>query len=146
MSELLAKENMMPPLKNLWLPNKLNYELISNWADLLNEDAIENITQYYDPTRLGIPTVVGQNTRLRHHPTVINKIARVTILPKGGDRSMVRDRFWNIIHHEMNGEATDVITFMMDHVSDLKVDKTQNLTYAFYLMALILQKTRFRGE
>ena len=46
----------------------------------------------------------------------------------------------------MNGEVMDVITFMMDHVSDLKVDKTINLAYAPYIMVLILAKIRFRGK
>lgn len=57
--------------------------------------------------RLGISRRFGETPELRNHPTVINKIARVTILPKS------RDKFWNIIHHIMNGEVTDVVTFML---------------------------------
>ena len=124
------------------IANKLNYGVISNGADLLHEDAIENVAQYYEPQRLGIPTLVGTTTGLRHHPAVINKIARVTILTKGGDRNKVRDKFWNIISYVMNREVMDVITFMMDHVSDLQVDKSVNLVYAPYIMALILQKNK----
>jgi hypothetical protein len=63
--------------------------------------------------RLGISRRFGETPELRNHPTVINKIARVTILPKGRDKSKIRDKFWNIIHHIMNGEVTDVVTFML---------------------------------
>ena len=91
---------------------------------------------------MGIPIVVGTTTGLRHHPAVINKIAHVTILPKSGDRSKVRDKFWNIIYHVMNGEVMDVVTFMMDHVSNLKAGKLVNLAYAPYIMSLILEKNK----
>jgi hypothetical protein len=50
---------------------------------------------------------------LRHHPAVINKIDRVTILPKSGDKSKIRDNFWNIIDHVMKGEVMNVVLFMM---------------------------------
>jgi hypothetical protein len=96
--------------------------------------------------RLGIPRRFGETPELRHHPAVINKIARVTILPKSGDKSKIRDKFWNIIHHIMNGEVMNVVLFMMRQLNDLKMDKNQNLTYAPYIMALIKAKTRFEGH
>jgi hypothetical protein len=43
----------------------------------------------------------GETPRLRHHPAVINKIARVTILPNSVDKSKIKDKFWNIIDHVM---------------------------------------------
>jgi hypothetical protein len=77
---------------------------------------------------------------------VINKIAIVTILPKSGDKSKIRDKFWNIIHHVMNGEVMNVVLFMMRQLNDLKMDMNQNLAYAPYIMALINIKTRFEGH
>jgi hypothetical protein len=102
--------------------------------------------QFYEPARLGIPRRFGDTAGLRHHPAVINKIARVTILPKSGDKSKIRDKFWNIIHHIMNGEVMNVVLFMMRQLNDLKMDKNQNLAYAPYIMALIKAKTRFEGQ
>jgi hypothetical protein len=77
---------------------------------------------------------------------LINKIARVTILPKSGDKSKIRDKFWNIIHHIMNGEVMNVVLFMMRQLNDLKIDNNQNLAYAPYIMALTKAKTRFEGH
>jgi hypothetical protein len=54
-------------------------------------------------------------------------------------------RFWNIIHHVMNGEVMNVVLFMMRQLNDLKMDKNQNLAYAPYIMALIKAKTIFEG-
>jgi hypothetical protein len=101
--------------------------------------------EFYEPARLGIPRRFGETAGLRHHPAVINKIARVTILPKSGDKSKIRDKFWNIIHHIMNGEVMNIVLFMMRQLNDLKMDKNQNLAYAPYIMALIKAKTRFEG-
>lgn len=39
-----------------------------------------------------------------------------------------------------------VITFMLDHISRLKVDMTMNLAYVPYVMTLILEKARFSGS
>jgi hypothetical protein len=46
----------------------------------------------------------------------------------------------------MNGEVMNMVLFMMRQLNDLKMDKNQNLTYALYIMALILAKTRFEGR
>jgi GTP-dependent phosphoenolpyruvate carboxykinase len=70
----------------------------------------------------------------------------VTILPKSGDKSKIRDKFWNIIQHIMNGEVMNVVLFMMRQLNDLKMDKNQNLAYAPYIMAPIHAKTRFEGR
>ena len=125
--------------------NSLNYGTISAGVDLYNEDNFEDFVQFYEPARLGIPRRFGETAGLRHHPAVINKIARVTILPKSGDKSKIRDKFWNIIHHIMNGEVMNIVLFMMRQLNDLKMDKNQNLAYAPYIMALIKSKTRFEG-
>jgi hypothetical protein len=73
--------------------NSLDYNLISAGIDLYTEDIFENYEPYYEPARLGIPRRFGETPGLRHHPAVINKIARVTILPKSGDKSKIRDKF-----------------------------------------------------
>jgi hypothetical protein len=126
--------------------NNLDYDMISAGIDLYTEENFEDFGQYYEPVRLGIPRRFGETPGLRHHPAVINKIARVTILPKSGDKGKIRDKFWNIIHHIMNGEVMNVVLFMMRQLNDLKMDKNQNLTYAPYIMALIKAKTRFEGR
>jgi hypothetical protein len=56
-------------------------------------------------------------------PTVINKIFRVVILPKSGDKNKIRDKFWNIIHHITNDEVMDVVLFMMRQPNNLNMDK-----------------------
>ena len=71
--------------------NSLDYGTISAGVDLYTEDNFEDFVQFYEPARLGIPRRFGETAGLRHHPTVINKIARVTILPKSGDKSKIRD-------------------------------------------------------
>jgi hypothetical protein len=73
--------------------NNLDYDVISNGVDIYIEDQFEDYALYYEHARLGIPMRFRETQRLRHHPTVINKIARVTILPKSGDRSKMRDKF-----------------------------------------------------
>jgi hypothetical protein len=126
--------------------NNFDYDTISARIDLYTEDNFEEFVQFYEPARLGIPRRFGETAGLRHHPAVINKIARVTILPKSGDKSKIKDKFWNIIHHVMNGEVMNVVLFMMRQLNDLKMDKNQNLAYAPYIMALIKAKTRFEGH
>jgi hypothetical protein len=105
--------------------NSLNYGTISTGIDLYTEDNFKDFVQFYEPARLGIPRRFGETARLRHHPAVINKIARVTILPKSGDKSKIRDKFWNIIHHVMNGEVMNIVLFMMRQLNDLKWTKTR---------------------
>jgi hypothetical protein len=83
--------------------NSLDYDMISHGIDLYTEDQFEDYAQYYEPTRLGISRRFGETPGLRHHPAVINKIVRVTILPKRGDKSKIRDKFQNIIDHVMKG-------------------------------------------
>jgi hypothetical protein len=73
--------------------NSLDYGIISAGLDLYTEDNFEDFVQFYEPARLGIPRRFGDTVGLRNHPTVINKIARVTILPKSGDKSKIRDKF-----------------------------------------------------
>jgi hypothetical protein len=126
--------------------NSLDYDTILVGIDLYTEDNFEEFVQFYELTRLGIPRRFGETARLRHHPAVINKIARVTILPKSGDKSRIRNKFWNIIHHIMNGDVMNVVLFMMRQLNGLKMDKNQNLAYASYIMALIKAKTRFEGH
>jgi hypothetical protein len=73
--------------------NSLDYDIISAGINLYTEDNFEEYEQFYEPVRLRIPRRFGETPGLRHHPAVINKIARVTILPKSGDKSKIRDKF-----------------------------------------------------
>jgi hypothetical protein len=73
--------------------NSLDYGTISAGIDLYTKDNFEEFVQFYEPARLGIPRRNGETAGLRHHPVVINKIGRVTILPKSGDKSKIRDKF-----------------------------------------------------
>jgi hypothetical protein len=73
--------------------NSLDYALITQGVDLYTEDQFEDIAQYYEPARPGIPRRFGETPGLRHHPAVINNIARVTILLKSGDKSRIHDKF-----------------------------------------------------
>ena len=86
----------------------LNYEVISTGINLYTEANYEDFEQYYEPVRLEIPRRFGETPGLRHHPAVVNKIARATILPKSGDKSKIRDKFWNIIHHIMQWRTQNV--------------------------------------
>jgi hypothetical protein len=61
--------------------NQLDYFQICGDVNLEEENFVE-IEQLYELAILGIARRFGETTRLRHHPVVINKIARVTILPK----------------------------------------------------------------
>jgi hypothetical protein len=60
--------------------NSLNYDIISAGIDLYTEDNFEDFVQFYEPARLDIPRRFEETVGVRHHPAVINKIARVTIL------------------------------------------------------------------
>jgi hypothetical protein len=120
--------------------------VISNGVDLYTKEQFEDYVQYYEPTKLGIPRRFGETLGLRHHPAIINKIALVTILPKSGDKSKIKDKFLNIIDHVMKGEVMNVVLFKMRQLNDLKMDKNQNLVYAPYIMALIKAKTIFEGR
>jgi hypothetical protein len=126
--------------------NNLDYGMISHGVDLYTEDRFEDYAQYYKLARLGIPRRFGETPRLRHHPAVINKIARVTILPKSGNKSKIKDKSWNIIDHVMKGDVMNVVLFMMRQLNGFKMDKNQNLAYAPYIMALIKAKIGFEGR
>jgi hypothetical protein len=82
---------------------------------------------------------------LRHHPIVINKIARVTFMSKSGNKDKVRGLYWNLISHAMHGNKVDIIVLIMDQLADLMVNLEMNLYFAPYIMSLIKAKTRFKG-
>ncbi|CAD6253672.1 unnamed protein product [Miscanthus lutarioriparius] len=67
--------------------NKINSGLLTNSIDLDEEDAlpVDLWIQFYgpEPEDPNKPHQIGHPRGLRHHPALINKIARVTFLPKG---------------------------------------------------------------
>ncbi|RLM55080.1 hypothetical protein C2845_PM10G11340 [Panicum miliaceum] len=101
--------------------------------------------QFYEHPRTSIRRVIGQTTGLKHHPTVINKILTVTFMQKGGDKNMVRFKYWNFINHVMFGRKIDVVALMMDQMAEKKMTLEHNIPFGHYVMALIKVKTRFRG-
>ena len=91
----------MLPLLNFAAANQLDYDLITNEQSMniiLENPLDENdYPVYYDPANVGIDREFGRTQGLRHHPTVINKIARVTFMPKSGNKNKVRGLYWNVI-------------------------------------------------
>ena len=86
--------------------NELDYDFITNEQSIntvLENPLDENdYPMYYEPANIGIARSFGGTQGLRHHPAVINKIARVTFMPKSGNKDKIRGHYWNIISHVMN--------------------------------------------
>jgi hypothetical protein len=100
---------------------------------------------YYEPANVGISRVFGGIQGLRHHSTVINKFARVTFIPKSGNKDKIRCLYWNVISHVMNGNRINIIALIMDQLADLRLNLEMNLYFAPYIMSIIKAKTNFRG-
>ena len=100
---------------------------------------------YYDPANVGIARSFGGAQGLRHHPAVINKIARVTFMPKSGNKDKIRGLYWNVISHVMNGNRINGISLIMDQLADLRLNLEMNFYFAPYIMSIIKAKTSFRG-
>ena len=87
--------------------NQLDYDFITNEQSMnivLENPLDENdYPIYYEPANVGIAREIGRTQSLRHHLAVINKIARVTFMPKSGNKNKVRGLYWNVISHVMNG-------------------------------------------
>ena len=45
---------------------------------------------YCEPINVGIARSFGGTQGLRHHPAVISKIARITFMPKSGNKDKIR--------------------------------------------------------
>jgi hypothetical protein len=129
--------------------NQLDYDFITSEQSVnvvLENPLDENdYPMYYKPTNVGIPRMFGGIQGLRHHPAVINKIARVTFMPKSGNKDKIRGHYWNIISHVMNGNRINVIALILDQLADLRLNLEMNLYFAPYIMSIIKAKTTFRG-
>jgi hypothetical protein len=90
---------------------------------------------YCEPANVGIPRMFGGIHGLRHHPSVINKIARVTLMPKSGNKEKVRGHYWNVISHVMNGNRINVIALIMDQLAYLRLNLEMNL-YLHHILCL----------
>jgi len=99
----------------------------------------------YEPANVGIARMFGGTQGLRHHPAVINKIARVTFMPKSGNKDKIRGLYWNVISHVMNGNRINIISLIMDQLADLRLNLEMNLYFAPYIMSIIKAKTSFSG-
>ena len=100
---------------------------------------------YYEPANVGIARSFGGTQGLRHHPAVINKIVRVTFMPKSGNKDKIRGHYWNVISHVKNGNRINVIALIMDQLANLRLNMEMNLYFAPYIMSIIKVKTSFRG-
>jgi len=98
--------------------NHLDYDFITSEQSVnvvLENPLDENdYPMYYEPAHLGIARSFGGIQGLRHHPAVINKIVRVTFMPKSGNKDKIRGLYWNVISHIMNGIRINVIALIMD--------------------------------
>ncbi|CAL4890308.1 unnamed protein product [Urochloa decumbens] len=130
--------------------NEINYESITDDTsyNVLDENFFElhDITGFYEPNRTGIARVYTTITGLRHHPAVINKIIRATILPKSGYKEKFGGWASNIVHHVMSNHKFDVVNLIMWQILEKKTNIEFNLYFAPYIMALILTKTKFKGQ
>ena len=115
----------------LHLPSLL---LLLNYNFLKDEHSIKMVMEnplynndypaYYEHSHHG----------LRHHPIVVNKIARVTFMSKSGNKDKVRGLYWNLISHAMHGNKVDIIVLIMDQLADLMVNLEMNLYFAPYII------------
>ena len=114
--------------------NQLDYDLMKSEQSvnvLLENPLDENdYPAYYEPTNVGIPRMFGGIQGLRHHPAVINKIARVTFMPKSGNKDKVRCHYWNVISHVMNGNRINILALIMDQLADLRLNLEMNVYFA----------------
>ena len=119
--------------------NQLDYDLMkeAQTMDIVLENPLPETDYpiYYEPTNVGIPRVFGGTQGLRHHPAVINKIARVTLMPKSGNKEKVRGLYWNVISHVMNGNRINVIALIMDQLAYLRLNLEMNL-YLHHILCL----------
>jgi len=129
--------------------NELDYNFITSEQSMnivLENPLDENdYPMFYEPAHLGIARTFGGTQGLRHHPAVINKITRVTFMPKSGNKDKIRGHYWNVISHVMNGNRINVIALIMDQLADLRLNMEMNLYFAPYIMSIIKVKTSFRG-
>jgi hypothetical protein len=129
--------------------NQLDYDFLKDEqsANVVLENPLDenDYLMFYEHAHLGILRVFGGTQGLRHHLAVINKIARVTFMPKSWIKDKVRGWYWNVISHVMHGNKTNVIALIMDQLADLSVNLEMNLYCAPYIMSIIKAKTSFRG-
>jgi hypothetical protein len=129
--------------------NKLNYEFLTDDESVnieLDFDPDENdYIASYEHAHLGIQRNIGGPQGLRHHPAVINKIARVTFFPRSGNKDKVRGPYWSLIYHVMQGHKINIIALIMNQLADYRLNLELNLYFAPYIMSVIKEKTNFRG-
>jgi hypothetical protein len=129
--------------------NELDYEFITaeDSANIVLENPMneDDYPMFYKSARSGIRRSLGKTHGLKHHLAVINKIARVTFMPKSENKDKVRDLYWNVISHIMNGDKINIIALIMDQMAELRLNLEMNLYFAPYIMSIIKAKTNFRG-
>jgi len=129
--------------------NELNYEFLTaeDSINVMMENPMDenDYPVFYESARSGIRRSFGKTHGLKHHPAVINKIPRVTFMPKSENKDKVRGLYWNVISHIMNGSKISIIALIMDQMAELRLNLEMNLYFAPYIMSIIKAKTNFRG-
>lgn len=71
---------------------------------------------------------------LRHHLVVINKVAKMTFMPQGGNSEAIIDQFGNVINNFMYGHKINIPKLILKQLEDLKVNKVGKVYLASYVM------------
>ena len=66
-------------------------------------------------------------------------------MPKSGNKDKIRELYWNVMSHIINGNRITVIALIMDQLADLRRNMEMNLYFAPYIMSIIKVKSSFRG-
>ena len=58
-------------------------------------------------------------------------------MPKSGNKDKIRELYWNVMSHIINGNRINVIALIMDQLADLRLNMEMNLYFAPYIMSII---------
>jgi hypothetical protein len=123
----------------------LNYEYFSDGVDVYNEDILENTAIFYAPGTSNATIMNWLAAGLRHHPASVNNIIKHTFMTKSGNKDKVREHYWNVTDHIMNGNKFNVVKLILDQMICKKRLMKDSIYFAPYIMSLIKIKTGFNG-
>ena len=128
--------------------NSLNYASLTDDQsfDIVDELELDlhGITYMYEPAYKGIHRYFGHTNGLKHHPAVLNKISRATIIPKSYKENFLGFTR-NFVHRILHGYKVDVVNLIMEQLSWKKTNLEINIYFAPYIQALINLKAKFKG-
>nr|CAD39343.2 OSJNBa0094O15.12 [Oryza sativa Japonica Group] len=108
-----------------------------------NPLSIDYVSQFYED---GVWYTHGKVAGLRTIPCVVNRIVRVTILPRLGNNDDIRGVAWHVIDAIIQGHQFDIVSLMMQEIAISKATFTQGIYYAPYIMRLIQDKLGAVGQ